>query len=130
MRMKKIFALLLLVPSVALFAQKKNNPAPYAKSITAADLQNHLYTIAGKEMEGRETATPGQKKAAAYIENYFKSLGLQPGNKDSYQMTFPVFRDEITKSVLEINGTEYKLNTEYQPYTFTNFNTSQYFSEL
>ena len=128
--MKKIIALLLLVPSIALFAQKTNNPASYAKTITAADLQKNLYTIAGKEMEGRETATPGQKKAAIYIENYFKSLGLQPGNKGSYQMTFPVYRDEVTKSLLEINGTEYKVNTEYQPYTFTNYNTSQYFSEV
>ena len=51
--MKKIIALLLLVPSVSLFAQKRNNPAPYAKTITAADLQKNLYTIAGKEMEGR-----------------------------------------------------------------------------
>jgi hypothetical protein len=130
MRMKKIIVILLLVPSIALLAQKKNNPAPYAKSITAADLQKHLYTVAGKEMEGRETATPGQKKAAAYIENYFKTLGLEPGNKGSYQMTFPVFRDEITKSNLEINGTEYKPNAEFQPYTFTNYNTSQYFSEV
>ncbi len=128
--MKKLFALLLLVPSVALLAQKKNNPSTYAKTITAADLQKNLYTVAGKEMEGRETATPGQKKAAAYIENYFKSLGLTPGNNGSYQMTFPVYRDEVTKSVLEINGNEYKVNTEYQPYSFTNYNTSQYFSEV
>src|SRR4029079_15521991 len=109
MRMKKLFALLLLVPSVALLAQKKNNPSTYAKTITAADLQKNLYTVAGKEMEGRETATPGQKKASAYIENYFKSLGLTPGNNGSYQMTFPVDRDEVTKSVLEINGNEYKV---------------------
>jgi hypothetical protein len=130
MRMKKIIAILFLVPSVALFAQKKNSPGIYAKTITDADLQKHLYIVAGKEMEGRETATPGQKKAAAYIENYFKSLGLQPGNKDSYQMNFPVYKDEIVKSVLDINGTGYKINTEYQPYSFTNFNTSQYFSEV
>lgn len=128
--MKKLIAILLLMPSVVLVAQKKNSPAPYAKSITADDMQKHLYIVAGKEMEGRETATPGQKRAASYIENYFKSLDLQPGNNGSYQMTFPVFRDEIVKSVLELNGTEYKLNTEYQPYTFTNYNTSQYFSEV
>src|SRR5687767_6117987 len=128
MRMKKIIAILLLIASPGVFAQK-NNAGNYAKTITAADLQKHLYIVAGREMEGRETATAGQKKAATYIENYFKSLGLQPGNKDSYQMNFPVYRDEIVKSVLDINGTEYKINTEYQPYSFTNFNTSQYFSE-
>jgi hypothetical protein len=37
-----------------------------------------LYIIAGAEMEGRETATEGQRKAAAYIEKHFKSIGLIP----------------------------------------------------
>ncbi|MEO5563629.1 MAG: M28 family peptidase [Chitinophagaceae bacterium] len=128
--MKKLFTFLFLMLSLVVFAQKKSSPSPYAKSITASDLQKHLYTVASKEMQGRETATPGQKKAAAYIEDYFKSLGLQPGNKGSYQMSFPVYQDEVLKSILEINNAAYKLNDEYQPYSFTNYNTSQYFSEV
>ena len=91
--MKKLFFVLLLLPPVFSIAQKKGNPATYAKTITTDDLRKHLYIVAGKEMEGRETATPGQKKAAAYIENQFRSLGLLPGNKGDYQLKFPVYQD-------------------------------------
>jgi hypothetical protein len=128
--MKKLPLLAFLLMSLFALGQKKGNPATFAKTITAEDLQKHLYTVAGKEMQGRETASPGQKKAAAYIENHFKSLGLLPGNNGSYQMTYPVFRDEPGKSALEINDKEYKLNDDYQPYNFSNYNTSQYFSEV
>ena len=37
-------------------------------AITASDLKKHLTIIASDEMEGRETGTEGQRKAAAYIE--------------------------------------------------------------
>lgn len=128
--MKKLPLFIFLFLSVVTFAQKKANPSSFAKTITAEDLQKHLYTVASKEMQGRETASPGQKKAAAYIENHFKSLGLLPGNNGSYQMTYPVYSDEAGKSIFEINNKEYKVNDDYQPYAFSNYNTSQYFSEV
>ena len=127
--MKTFFVFLLLLPCIV-FAQKKNDPAVFAKSITPADLQKHLYIVAGKEMEGRETATPGQKKAAAYIENYFTSIGLQPGNHGSYQMPYTVYRDEMTGSVLEINGTSYTINEDFLLYSLSAGSLSQYYSEV
>ena len=48
----------------------------YAQTITPAELKEKLSIIASREMEGRETASPGQKKAAAYIESQFQKLGL------------------------------------------------------
>ena len=101
----------------------------YAKTITAADLKKHLTIIASAEMEGRETATPGQKKAAAYIENYFKSLGLKPGNGDSYQMKYPVYRDSLVGASLSINGKPFSINTDFSPIV-GNSNASMGFSEL
>jgi len=41
------------------------------KALRQPSLKTKLQTIAGAAMEGRETATAGQKRAAAYIENYF-----------------------------------------------------------
>ncbi len=52
----------------------------FGNSIRAENLSKDLYIVAGKSFEGRETATEGQRKAAAYIEQVFKSLGLKPGN--------------------------------------------------
>src|SRR5688572_13228296 len=127
--MKKFLLFVLLVPFFA-FAQQKGKPASYAKTITTSDLQKHLYIVAGKEMQGRETATEGQKKAASYIEDHFKALGLMPGNKDSYQMNFPVFVEEGGKNLLEVNDISYKLNDDFQPYPSTRHTASHYFSEI
>ena len=127
--MKKLLVLILLIPVIAV-AQKKGSPQFYAKTITADDLKHHLYIVAGKEMQGRETATEGQRKAAAYIEDQFKSLGLQPGNNGSYQMTFPVYRDEAISTKFIINEKEFKLNDEFQPYTLGSNNIAQYYSEV
>ena len=48
----------------------------YAETITQAGLKKQLTIIASAEMEGRETGTEGQRKAAAYIESQFKETGL------------------------------------------------------
>jgi hypothetical protein len=111
--MRKIFSLVVAAMPLVTLAQKIPNPTPYANSITAEDLKKHLYIVAGAEMEGRGTATPGQKKAAAYIENQFKSLGLLPGNKDSYQQIFPVYQDSLIKASLEVNGKKFENNKDF-----------------
>jgi hypothetical protein len=114
-------------------AQKKKatvaDPKKYAASITQEDLSKHLYIVAGAEMEGRETATEGQRKAAAYIENHFKSLGLKPGNNGSYQQHYPVYKDEIAGSSITVNGKSFDMNTDFSPLANWNNTASQYFSE-
>jgi len=101
--MKPLLFFILIFLSLYGTTQKVPNPVPFAKSITAEDLKKHLFIVAGKEMEGRETATEGQRKAAAYIENHFNSLGLLAVN-NNYQMLFPVYQDSVAKAVLEVNG--------------------------
>jgi len=64
-------------------------------------------------MEGRETATPGQKRAAAYIEDEFKKFGLLPGNGDSYQLKYPVFQDELISKKLQVNGKTFEWDKDY-----------------
>lgn len=46
------------------------------KEIKSSDLKKNLYIIASDEMEGRDTGSPGQKKAGAYMVNYYKNLGI------------------------------------------------------
>src|SRR5436853_7705569 len=111
--MKKIFLLLLFIPSIYAIAQKKVNPSTFAKTITADDLKRHLYIVASKEMEGRETATPGQKKAAAYIESQFRSLGLTPGNNGSYQLPYGVYQDSLLSASIDVNGKTFELDKDF-----------------
>lgn len=111
-------------------AQKKNSPQSFASSITAEDMKRHLYIIAGPEMEGRDTPSPGLEKAANYIESHFKSLGLAPGNKDSYRQPFPLYKDSMTSSSLHVNGEGFELTKDFQPNVMLNHTAEMRFSEV
>ena len=128
--MKKLsIALLFLLPVFGI-AQKKTNPENFAKTITPDDLKKHLYIVAGKEMEGRETATPGQKKAAAYIENHFRSLGLTPGNNGNYQLKFPVYQDSLLNASIVINGKTFDLDKDFSLNVAQTNNSTYRFAEV
>src|SRR4028118_1150176 len=100
--MNKLLTVLLAGTSFCAVAQKVSKPDAYAKTITTEDLKKHLYIIASPEMEGRETGTEGQRKAAAYIETYFKNIGLQPGNGSNYQQYYSLYQDSVVSAVIEV----------------------------
>lgn len=128
--MRKFLLPALLVVSLCATAQKKNGPSFFAATITADDMKRHLYTIAGPEMEGRDTPSPGLEKAANYIEAHFKSLGLSPGNKDSYRQLYPLYKDSMTSTSLNVNGTSFELNKDFQPNVMVNHTAEMRFSEV
>ena len=79
----------------------------YAADISKDDLKEHLSIIASDDYEGRETTMPGQKKAAAYIENHFKNIGLAPGlGNEGYQQPFPVKVSDPSKVQIDIDGNQ------------------------
>jgi hypothetical protein len=124
--MKIIFGLILTGSVFFCMAQKNADPVVFANSIKAENLKKHLYKIAGPDYEGRETATAGQRKAAAYIEDYFISLGLLPGNNDSFQLAYPVFQDSLTSSNIQINGETFHLNQDFSIRNLSNAYTLSY----
>jgi Peptidase family M28 len=129
--MKKLLFVVALATTSIAFAQKKSSPLSFAKTISAGDLKKHLYIIAAPDMEGRETATDGQRKAASYIEQQFRSLGLQPGSNASYQMGFPVYRDSVLSTQLKTNDKLWALNQDFQPMTYWQPNSAtSYFSNV
>lgn len=126
--MRKLVTLTLCILSIIASAQKSGKPETYAKTITATDLRRQLYIVAGPEMEGRETATEGQRKAAAYIENEFKRIGLQSGANGSYQQPFPIYQDSLVDASLEVNGKKFELNTDFNV-SINSLNATMRFSE-
>lgn len=79
----------------------------YANTINKSDLRKHLTILASDEFEGRETAMPGQKKAAEYIANYFESISLKKGVHDtSFFQTFPVVVKDPSKVHINVDGKE------------------------
>jgi hypothetical protein len=113
--MKRLFVMALLATTTAGYAQKAAKPDAYAKTITAADARKHVYTLAAPEMEGRETGTEGQRKAAAYIESYFRQLGLQPGAADGFQQYYKLFYDSLLSAAVEVNGKAYEMDKDFAP---------------
>lgn len=113
--MKKILLPVLLFTSVAGISQKQpvDLANKYAQTITPAELKEKLSVLAGREMEGRETASPGQKRAAAYIENLFHKIGLLPGTTGGYQMQYPIYQDTLLEASLKIDGQYQKLDTSF-----------------
>ncbi len=129
--MKFSFLTLLMLLSLLSGAQKKPvSPKPYAATITESDLKKHLTVVASKEMEGRETATPGQRKAAAYIENHFRELGLLPGIEGSYQQYYPVYKDSATLARMVVNGKTLTSNQDFQVSPQFSTESKIYFSEV
>ena len=120
-----VFAIL-LTTTLRLSAQAEK----FANTITPDDLKTHLYKIASPEMQGRETATEGQRIAAAYIEDQFKKHALNPGWNGGYQQPFPVFKDSLIKAALVINGNELKHDTDFSVTINSGFNISLESSEI
>ncbi|HTD41007.1 MAG TPA: M28 family peptidase [Mucilaginibacter sp.] len=85
------------------YAQKNGDPQKYAKYITAEDARKHLSILASDEFEGRETGKPGADKAANYIANEFKKLGLQAPVNGSYFLNVPLVENS-TKISFSLNG--------------------------
>ena len=128
MRNVVLFSLLLI--SISTWSQKAAKPDAYAKLITAAELKKRLYIVAGPKMEGRETTTEGQRKAAAYIESEMKKIGLQPGAKGVYQQSFPVYQDSLLNASLEVDGKPFVMGTDFGVYFNNSLNTTMAFSEV
>jgi len=64
--------------------------AKYAATITAKDLGAHLFVYASDEFEGRNTGEPGQKKAVAYLKNFYVNEGIEsPIGGDDYFQEVP-----------------------------------------
>jgi hypothetical protein len=99
--------------SVAVFAQT-DEALKYASDITGTDLKKHLSIVASADMEGRETATAGQRKAAAYIESQFKQLGLKhPSGLSGYQQTYPLLKDTLLSALLKVGKSKYVFGKDF-----------------
>ena len=110
--MRKIFIVLLSL-SIGFVNAQTIDATTAAKTITAAGLKKHLSIIAGEEMQGRETGTEGERKAASYLVSQYKQMNLTPGNAGSYIMPFSLFQDKVTTSSLKVNGASYTLDKDF-----------------
>ena len=99
---KSLLLLTTLLCQGVLFAQIET-AEKYASLINVSALKKHLNIIASDDMEGRETGTAGQRKAANYIQSQFQKIGLiYPESLNGYQQFFPIEQDSVTETNLTI----------------------------
>ncbi|MDQ2720389.1 MAG: M28 family peptidase [Bacteroidota bacterium] len=112
--MKNLFFLTIsLFFSAGTFPQT-DDALKYAETITQSGLKKQLTIIASAEMEGRETGTEGQRKAAAYIESQFKEIGLKyPESLKGYQQHYPLFKDTLIPKSLKIGKEKLMFGKDY-----------------
>ncbi|AZQ63458.1 M20/M25/M40 family metallo-hydrolase [Flammeovirga pectinis] len=81
-------------------------------------VEKNIKTLSAKNMRGRGYTFNGDKKAAAFIEQKFKDIGLQSYPKEEYlqhfEMPVNTFPNNIT---LKINANSLKVGVDYLPST-------------
>jgi hypothetical protein len=94
-----LFLLLFLFATLNLSAQKPK------QIIKEANVARIIKTLSSDEMEGRGTFTPGIDRAAKFIENEFKQIGLKPLSGDTdFRQDFSVKRIKAGEINVTING--------------------------
>ena len=83
--------------------------------ITIESIKKYTSTLAADDMEGRGTLQPGGDKAANYIAEQFKNLGLKPlGDKGSYLQAIKFKETVLTAETLfQVGDEKFQLGTDY-----------------
>ncbi|MVM40046.1 M28 family peptidase [Spirosoma sp. HMF3257] len=92
----------------------------FANSITAADLEKHLRILAADDMEGRETGTRGQRKAADYIATQFATEGLKPIVKETdgklgYLQPYTLYKKNWGDFYVSAGGKRFEPQKDFMP---------------
>jgi Zn-dependent M28 family amino/carboxypeptidase len=66
---------------------------PASRPAAEARIEADVHTLAADDMQGREAGTPGYDKAADYVAQRMRAIGLQPAGDDgSYFQQVPLLR--------------------------------------
>lgn len=80
--------------------------------IKAQEVDDIVTYLASDELEGRDTGSEGIEKAATYIENYFKDLGVKP-YFNTYRDNFEVKGKKAFNVIGYLEGNDPNLKNEY-----------------
>jgi|TARA_B110000093_G_C12968839_1_gene411190 aminopeptidase YwaD len=125
-KIKSLTFLILLVSAINLKAQKPH----FRDKKVANDVLEYVSVLASDSMQGRMTASTGERMAAEYIAKEFKSIGLAPaGQQNFYQpIIVPNMRMANQSTMLMIADTIQTLFTDFYPVSMST-NRGQYSGE-
>ncbi|WP_080238774.1 M28 family peptidase [Spirosoma rigui] len=97
-----ILLALLVINSIAGFAQSKSGTAKNANAISAikeSDIKRDLFALAGDHFRGREGGSLDELKASVWIAEQLRAIGLQPAGDDgTFFQFFHIQRTRITET--------------------------------
>ncbi len=93
-------------------------------------IRKHIEILSGARMEGRQTASEGEKKAANYIQNKLMAFGIKPATSDDFRVPFPVYRDSVLQAAIAINDSSLSFNVDFGVFTDMNDDCDIKFSEF
>jgi len=89
--MRKIISIVILTAIVGCSSTKKLT-LEKLNSLQTLEATTKLITeLSSDEMEGRKPGTPGMEKATVYVENFLKSIQVEPYYNDSYRDTVNLY---------------------------------------
>ena len=122
---KITFYFLPLLTSVSFISchQSVHDHAQSGSLFIRDSLVKHIIVLASDSFQGRKPFTLGETRTVDYLQNQFRSLGLEPGNGNSYLQEVPMvqitpiadpqMKVEYAKGSFDLNrATDYVLATE------------------
>ena len=94
MRSHQPFKLILAVAAIAALSGCSRGPSPPTAALASFSgdrLLNHIRVLSSDEFEGRGPGSKGEKLTIKYLEDQYRSAGLEPGNPDgTYLQSVPL----------------------------------------
>jgi len=112
--MKKTTILLIII-----WGQAFSQIDSIGEQIIIKNLKEHIMVLASDSLEGREVGKPGEQKAAEYMSNYFKKIGIPPYKDSTYYQIIPLEKRTLESANINVGGSQYELKKDF--YTYPNF---------
>ena len=91
--------------------------AQFSPEITVDDLKREVGFLASDELEGRMTGSKGAQRAADYLTDYLRGIGISPTLQ---KFEFTAGAKVITnKNQLVVNGSTFEPEKDFRPLSFT-----------
>ena len=87
------------------------------KAISVKEIERYTTALAADEMEGRGTMQPGGEKAAKWLADQMKAIGLKPlGENGTYLQSVPVTETSLApETALKLDGEAITLGADWAP---------------
>jgi len=87
-------------------------------SFNTTRLEGYIKTLSSDDFTGRKPFTDGETKTLNFLENELKTIGLEPGNGESYRQSVPMVSIKCeADSIMTIKGAKSKFDLKgYKDY--------------